>query len=427
MSRAGGALKREIGLAGAVMLGLGAMVGTGVFVSIGIGAGVTGPSVVLTIAIAAVVAACNALSSAQLAAAMPVSGGTYEYGYMRLSPFLGFEAGWVFLCAKSASAATAAMGAAGYVLAISGASLPVNLTAAATALLITVIVLAGIRRSTAANMAIVAVTLAALLAFVVAGLMGGADGPVDPWTPFFTGDAPVTGFLEGIALMFVAFTGYARLATLGEEVIEPRRTIPRAIVLTLVLTTGLYLAVGAVAIMTLGAEALSAAAVTTLAPLVAASQTLGLPWLPTLLTIGALTAMLGVLLNLILGLSRVLLAMGRRRDIPERLANISAGGTPVAAVLVAGIAVAALAATGNIKATWSFSAFSVLVYYAITNLAALTLPPEQRLYPPAIAWIGLGSCLFLACWVEREIWVVGIALLAAGAVWHLAARRMRGA
>jgi APA family basic amino acid/polyamine antiporter len=109
-------LRREVGVVGATMMGLGSIVGTGIFVSMGIAAGSAGPAVVLAIALSALIAVCNGLSSAQLAAAHPVSGGTYEYGYRWLHPSLGFLAGWMFVCAKTASAATAALGFSGYVL-----------------------------------------------------------------------------------------------------------------------------------------------------------------------------------------------------------------------------------------------------------------------------------------------------------------------
>ena len=113
-------LARVVGTPGAILLGLGSIVGTGAFVSIGIAAGVAGPSVVVATALAALLAACNGLSSAQLAADHPVSGGSYEYGYKHVSPRVGFMAGWMFLSAKSASAATAALGLAGYALDVVG-------------------------------------------------------------------------------------------------------------------------------------------------------------------------------------------------------------------------------------------------------------------------------------------------------------------
>lgn len=421
------ALRRELGLPGATLMGLGAMVGTGVFVSIGIGAGIAGPAVVLAIALAAIVAACNAFSSAQLAASLPVSGGTYEYGHAYLTPPLGFVAGWMFLCAKSASAATAALGFAGYLLTAIGADGLLAPVAFATAAGMTALVAAGIRRSNQANAVIVTVTLFALSAFVIAGVWWVAVNGSRPWVPFIAeaeGRSQLAALLEATALMFVAFTGYARIATLGEEVRDPRTTIPRAVASTVAIVTILYVAVSATGIATVGADVLAEAASTTAAPLEAAARSFGLHWLPWLIAIGALTAMLGVLLNLILGLSRVLLAMARRRDMPAALATISTAGSPVAAVWAAGLLVAILTLIGSVKLTWSFSAFTVLVYYAVTNLAALRLPKDKRLYPAAVAWVGLAGCVFLAFWVETAVWVAGLGLVALGLVWHAVARHI---
>jgi APA family basic amino acid/polyamine antiporter len=420
-------LKREVGVFGATMMGIGSMVGTGVFVSIGIAAGLAGPAVILAIALAAIVATCNALSSAQLAASMPVSGGTYEYGYEYLAPSLGFTAGWMFLCAKTASAATAALGFAGYLsqaLGISGLVVPVAVASVAA---LTAIVLMGIRRSNRANIAIVSVTVFALAFFVIAGVLSVMANGSQPWLPFFresAGGSPMPGLLEATALMFVAFTGYARIATLGEEMQDPTRTIPYAIVATLIASAILYIAVGAVGIATIGPDALAEATHAEIAPLVTAARSFGIPGASMIVAIGAMTAMLGVALNLILGLSRVLLAMGRRGDMPAKLAEVPESGSPVAAILAVGVAIAALALIGNVKVTWSFSAFTVLIYYAITNLATLRLPKDKRLYSPLFAWGGLAACLLLAFFVEREIWMVGLGLIAAGLLWHAVARHL---
>jgi APA family basic amino acid/polyamine antiporter len=426
----GGVLSRELGISGAVMMGMGAMVGAGVFVSIGVAAGIAGPSVILAIGLAALVATCNALSSAQLAASMPVSGGTYEYGYAYLRPWVGFTAGWMFLCAKVASAATAALGFAGYLLQAldaEGFAVPV---AVAAVTIITAIVVAGIRRSNRANVLIVSTTLFALIFFVIAGSISIWSGGSQPWSPFFrpsggNGSGPASALFHATALMFVAFTGYARIATLGEEVREPRRTIPRAIVGTLVLSGILYIAVGAVAISSIGPRGLAGAAQGEVAPLVVAARTFGIPGAGMIISVGAITAMLGVLLNLILGLSRMLLAMGRRRDMPGLFASVTNSGSPVVAVIAVGTAIAALALVGDVKVTWSFSAFTVLIYYAITNVAALRLPREKRLYSPLIAWTGFAACLFLAFWVDRQIWLIGLGLIAAGLVWRTVAGRLK--
>lgn len=420
-------LARRLGVFGATMLGLGSIVGTGIFVSIGIAAGVAGPAVILAIGLAAVLAACNALSSAQLAANCPVSGGTYEYGYRLLHPALGFTAGWMFLCAKTASAATAAMGAAGYGMHLFGiesaAWLPAIAAAIAAGLML--LVLRGLRRSSLVNICIVSITLLALGAFALAGLIHVPEGRPH-FEPFF-GDpdrSASSALLYATGLMFVAYTGYARIATMSEEVMEPRRTIPRAIVATLVVSGLLYIVVAVAAIAAVGSEALAESTSARATPLEAAAAVLAVPGLSLMVAVGAVTAMLGVLLNLILGLSRMVLAMGRRHDIPPAFGALSERREPRAAIAAVGIAIAALALTGDVQTTWAFSAFTVLIYYAITNLAALRLPREARLYPPFIAWLGLGGCLFLTPFLPVRIWMTGIVLIAAGLAWHALAARL---
>ena len=415
-------LKRELGVFGATMMGLGSIVGTGVFVSIGIAAGIAGPAVILAIVMAAGVATCNALNSAQLAAAYPVSGGTYEYGYKYLNPRLGFTAGWMFLCAKTASAATAALGFSGYLLNALGRGDGRSMigTAVATVVLLTLVVLTGIRHSNRLNIAIVSVTLASLGYFVIAGLQTAVATGGERLRPFF-GESPASVF-HACALMFVAYTGYGRIATLGEEVYEPRRTIPRAIVATLILSAVLYVSVATVGIAAVGADTMRAATEEEAAPLEVVAREFPLPQVNRVVAVGAMTAMLGVLLNLLLGLSRVLLAMGRREDMPHVVSRLNeAGTTPYIAVLIVGAIVSSLALIGSVKTTWSFSAFTVLIYYAITNIAALWLPDDERLYSRWYAWAGLAACLFLAFWVEWQIWATGVALVLIGLLWHSAA------
>ncbi|MDE2809367.1 MAG: APC family permease, partial [Gemmatimonadota bacterium] len=402
-------LRPELGPIGTIALGLGSIVGTGVFVSIGIGAGIAGPAVLVAIAVGALVALCNGLSSAQLAANHPLSGGTYQYGYEYASPAIGFIAGWMFICAKSATAATAAMGLAGYLLNALDQTASITPVALAAVLVLTLISLLGINRTNKVNIAIVAATLCSLIAFIVAGAPSALCNL--HLTPFL-GEQGWSALLHASALMFVAYTGYGRIATLGEEVRQPRKTIPRAIVAVLLISMMLYIGVGAVAIAAVGSEAFYAATMEKAAPLKIIARTFDAPGISWLLALGAITAMAGVLLNLILGLSRVLLAMGRRGDMPQALARLNRDQTtPSIAVVVVGLAIAGLVLVGNIKTTWSFSAFTILVYYAITNFCALRLPADQRLYPRWIAIVGLVACLGLAFFVERTIWLSGLGLL----------------
>ena len=416
-------LKRELGVVGATMLGLGSILGTGIFVSVGIAAGVAGPAVLLAIFLAGGLATCNALSSAQLAAAHPVSGGTYEYGYRLLNPTLGFTAGWLFVCAKSASAAAAALGGAGYSLHLAGINPEGVLpwVGFGISVLVTGLVLGGLRRSSVVNICIVSVTLLALMALSVAGLLHIAgQGTAGHFRPFFptTDVGPLQSLLHATALMFVAYTGYGRVATMGEEVRTPRKTIPRAIIATLLISAFLYMLVAFAAIGSSGTEVLGALTSDRTTPLGAAALALKQPGLAMLVSIGAVTAMLGVLLNLILGLSRVSLAMARRGDLPHALARLSQTRSPSAAIIFVGAIIAGLSLIGDISMVWSFSAFTVLVYYAITNSAALRLPAAQRLYPPIISWLGLAGCVFLAFFLPSETWLMGMAVILLGLGWR---------
>lgn len=416
-------LKRDVGIFGATMLGLGSILGTGIFVALAFATQIAGVYVLPAIGVAALVAFCNGMSSAQLAARHPLSGGTYEYGYRWLSPTLGFAAGWMFLAAKSASAATAALGAAGYLLQWTpypDGRLSV-IVAIVLTLLLTLLVLSGLRRSNRVNTVIVFATVLSLVIFSAA-LLGVSPAKSNAISQTAVDPIGLRSFLEACALMFVAYTGYGRMATLGEELHNPERNIPKAILATLLVSMLLYLLTGWAITVQLPSLANSDSSSLT-APLEELARAAGLPGIASLVSLGAITAMLGVLLNLILGLSRVWLAMGRRGDMPAAMANIDkAGQSPYAAVIVTGCVIVGLCSLGDVKTTWSFSAFTVLVYYAITNLSALQLTDKERLYPRALSVLGLCSCLGLAFWVEPSAWLAGLAVLAAGLIWRFGFR-----
>ncbi|MFO0948446.1 MAG: APC family permease [Planctomycetota bacterium] len=410
-------------------MGLGSIIGTGIFVSIALAVEVAGPAVVLSIPLAALVAICNGLCSAELAANHPVSGGTYEYGYRWLRPGLGFLAGWLFLCAKSASAATAALGFAGYATAMLNLSPSLTLPVAlAAVLVVTRISVRGIHGSNWANVLIVAFTVLSLIVFIAAGIPSAIKRGNSHLTPFFSATSHQSwqGMLEAAALMFVAFTGYGRIATLGEEVRDPARTIPRAIVLTLGLAMVLYLGVALVGLAAVGQSGFQLSRDSRVAPLELTARQFLIPHVDQLVALGALAAMLGVLLNLILGLSRVLFAMGRRGDMPTILSHVHTDRrVPDAATIVVGILVGGLALVGNVKTTWSFSAFTVLLYYSLTCLAAMQLTVEERRFPRFVPWIGLLANLSLVFWIEGSIWIAGGVLVAVGFIWWMGINRAR--
>ncbi|MEO1008596.1 MAG: amino acid permease [Planctomycetota bacterium] len=419
-------LRRELSLPGAMGVGLGSILGTGAFVALGLAAGLAGPWVLLAIVLAGALAMCNGLSSAQLAAVHPVSGGTYTYGYRFLSPLAGFAAGWLFLIAKAASCAAAALAFGGliaWVAGIPGEGEAIVLAGLGSLVLITAAALAGLRRSSAINIALVAVTVASLLLLVAASSPAIVrNGASLPWADF---DAP--GVLEAAALCFVAFTGYGRIATMGEEVRKPRRTIPVAIVGTLACALALYMLVALAGVSVLGSAAFASRAENDAAPLLGVADALGSPPISGVLVAGGATALLAVQLNLVLGLSRVVLAAGREGDLPGPLAGVRRG-VPVAAVLVVAGAVAIAIVPGRLAMAWSLSAVAVLLYYALTNAAALRVV-EGRFVPRWISALGLLACIGLAAFVDPLSWLWAGGLLAAGLAVRLACRawpRARG-
>lgn len=410
-------LRRDLGLLDAVGIGFGAIVGAGIFVVTGVAAGIAGPAFLVGLALAAVAATCNALSSAELAAEYPQSGGTYEYGYRVLSPWAGFAAGWMFVVSKIAAAGTVALGLAGY-LALLLPTVPPRAIAVGAILLFTALNYFGVRRSSRANLVIVAISLSSLLLFAILGMHAFRFENLTPFVPFGWG-----AVLESAAILFFAYTGYARIATLGEEVRDPRHTIPRATLITIGGAVLLYATVAAVAVGLVGSDALAA----TTAPLQQAARSLPYTWMPAAISLGAVTAMLGVILSQVLGLSRMVFAMARRGDMPQFLAAVDPRHqVPGRAVLVVGTLAAVVAATGSLRGVASAAAFAILVYYAIANVAALRMPAAAKLYPDVVPWIGLGSCTVLAFSLDPEVVAIGVGCLAVGVAGRAGLRHFAG-
>jgi basic amino acid/polyamine antiporter, APA family len=393
-------LARRLGPVDAVTIGLGSMIGAGVFAVFAPAAAAAGSGLLVGLAIAAVVAYCNAMSSARLAARYPESGGTYVYGRERLGPFWGYLAGWAFVVGKTASCAAMALTVGSYVWPGHAHAVAVGAVLALTALSCF-----GVQRSALLTRLIVAVVLVVLVAVVVAIA---ASGTARVGHLEIDSDATVRGVLQAAGLLFFAFAGYARLATLGEEVRDPARTIPRAIPLALGITLVVYAVVAVAVLSVLGSDALAASP----APLAAAVRAAGLPWLIPIVTVGATLAALGALLALILGVSRTTLAMARDRHLPRLLAGVHAG-IPRQAEIAVGIVVAVLAATVDLRGAIGFSSFGVLVYYAIANCAAWTL--RRGLIPAA----GLLGCVVLAVSLPLASTLTGAAVLVAGTLVYL--------
>ncbi|MEU9125858.1 APC family permease [Streptomyces sp. NPDC048506] len=401
----GGGLQRRLGVFDAVTIGLGSMIGAGIFAALAPAAGAAGSGLLVGLAVAAVVAYCNATSSARLAARYPASGGTYVYGRERLGAFWGYLAGWGFVVGKTASCAAMALTVGSYVWPGQAPAVAV-----ASVVALTAVNYAGVQKSAWLTRVIVAIVLAVLAAVLTACLTGAAAraGRLDVGA-----DATVGGVLQAAGLLFFAFAGYARIATLGEEVRDPERTIPRAVPLALAITLAVYAAVAVGVLAVLGPGRLADAS----APLTEAVRAAGAPGLAPVVRVGAAVAALGSLLALVLGVSRTTLAMARDRHLPHSLAAVHPRfHVPHRAELAVGAVVALLAATTDVRAAIGFSSFGVLAYYAVANAAALTLTTAERRPPRAVPVLGLAGCLGLAFSLPVTAVLSGVAVLAVGAL-----------
>jgi len=398
-------LKRVLGLNDAIGVGLGAIIGAGIFVVTGVAAGVSGASFIVGLMIAGLIASFNGLSSAQLAAVYPQSGGTYEYGYRLLNPSLGFSAGWMFIISKLSAAGIVAIGFGSYFHQLVPAFAPITYSVAAVVLL-TIANIVGIKKAGAINLVIVLVTLLSLIYFIVGGIGSVKASNFTPFAPF-----GVMGIAESTAILFFAFTGYARIATLAEEVVEPTKTIPRAVIITIISAIVLYAGVSVIATGAIGAEGMAQSK----SPLQVAANAMAAPGISTIITIGASTAMLGVLLSQILGISRMLLAMGRRNDLPHFFEKIhSKTAVPHIGILFTSVIILAITILGTFEFVVRAATFTILLYYSITNIAAIRQPNQQQLYSKAIPYLGLVGCIAMSISLPLNVIVSGIALLAIG-------------
>lgn len=398
-------LLRTLTLKDAVGVGLGAIIGAGIFVVTGIAAGVSGPAFLIGLITAGIIAAFNGLSSAQLAAIYPDSGGTYEYGYKLINPVFGFSAGWMFLISKLAAGGVVAIGFGSYFYQLVPVGSPMTISVIAVVFL-TIVNYFGIKKAGVLNLLIVAVTLFSLLYFVFSGIPKVKAENFTPFAPF-----GFLGIAEAAALLFFAFTGYARIATLAEEVAEPKKTIPKAIIITIITSIFLYAAVSVVAIGVIGAENMADSK----SPLQMVAKSLTTPAINTVITIGASTAMLGVLLSQILGISRMMLAMGRRHDLPPIFQTIhNRYRVPHLGIIITGLIILLLTILGTFEFVVRAATFTILLYYSITNIAALKQPRKEQIYGRVIPVCGLIGCLTMSVSLPFNVIISGIGLLKIG-------------
>ena len=410
-------LARRLGLSDAVSIGLGSMIGAGIFAAYPPAAVAAGSGLLVGLVLAASVAYCNATASAQLAAQYPTSGGTYVYGRERLGHWWGFVAGWGFVVGKTGSCAAMALTAATY--AVGGDARARNLLAITAVVGLTLVNLRGITRTARLSRVLVSVTVGSLAVVIVVVLLANRTwrspvAAIETASPY--------GILQSAGLLFFAFAGYARIATLGEEVRDPATTIPRAVTRALGLVVALYAVVAVVLLVTIGAAGVAGSPL----PLLAAAEQAGVPWLGVVLRLGAVVASLGALLGLIAGVGRTSLAMAREGDLPRLLARVEVvHQVPRSAEIVVCAVVILLIVLTDLQHAIGFSSFGVLVYYAIANAAAVSQAAEHRRWPRSLHVVGLVACLLLVVTLPWTAVLAGAVVLAVGVLARRAALSVR--
>lgn len=392
------------------------MIGAGVFAAFTPAAAAAGSGLLIGLLVAAFVAFCNATSSAQLAAAYPASGGTYIYGRERLGPWSGFLAGWGFVIGKTASAAAMAMTFAAYA-APQGWERPV---AIAAVVVLTAVNYHGVTRTAGLTRVLVIAVLAAL-AIALAAVWGGSG----PDFGSLVGDGLLAhgwyGILQSAGLLFFAFAGYARIATMGEEVREPRRTIPRAISIALGITILIYAVIAFTLLVALGPDGVAA----TPTPLADAVSAGTLTWAAPVVRVGAAVASLGALLALIAGLGRTSLAMARERDLPYWLSAVHPRyKVPHRAEIAVAAVICVIIAVADLRGAIGFSSFGVLLYYLVANIAAYTQPAVDRRYPKFLQVAGAVACVVLVATLPPVSAWLGVLMFAAGIAYRLVRLRL---
>lgn len=409
-------LKTSLSLFDATAISVGAIVGAGIFVVTGIAAGQAGSALVASMLIAAFIALFSALSIAELSARYPTEGSVYEFGRELISPFAGFLSGWMWILSNTFAGAAVSLGFA-YYLTYLLPGIPPQLVAALVCIAMTALNYYGARQSALLNNFLVTAKLIILAFFCVFGVLYANSSNLVPFAPF------QPGVLVGAFYIFFAYGGFARVAVVAEEVKDARRNVPKAVILSLVISTAFYIAVGAVALGLSGAESLS----NSKSPLADAIGKTGSQFAVELISLGGLLATASVLLTSILGVSRMVYAMARKSDLPASLSRVDAKhNTPYYSVWFAGILMTVLVLSIDLSSVVAISTFAMLFYYASSNISALRLKKKDRRYPQAVPLIGAITCialLIVILFLSPQAWAIGLAGLIAGAVYYFAKHR----
>jgi APA family basic amino acid/polyamine antiporter len=407
-------LKRTLNLFDATAIGIGAIIGAGIFVVLGVAVGYAGPAVVISMVIAGVVAMFTSLSFAELSSAIPKEGGTYQYAYEMISPSVAFVSGCMWLFGQTVAGSAVCLGLASYLVGLFPADvrslIPVHVVAVSAALALTALNLMGMKHSAKVNNFLVVTKILILCFFIVVGVFAVNPNNYSDFAPngFF-------GILQGAGFIFFAYLGFGRIAALGEEVENPKKTLPLAILIALAASVVLYVTTGLIATGLKDYASLGRSS----SPLaVAAAATGSFPVVATI-SVGALIATVSVLLTNLLGLSRVSFAMARNGQIPKSLAKIHLKlGTPYVSILITGVLMAVLAFVSDLRQTAAITSFSMLTTHIILHSSAIRLRKKiPRLetfkapFYPLIPVLGIGSCAVLMFSLPIESWIVSLSVI----------------
>ena len=419
---AGSQLRRCVGALDLTALGVGAIIGTGIFVIIGEAIGDSGPAIVLSFVLAGVTCVFSALSYAELASTIPVSGSAYTYSYATMGELVAWIIGWDLILEYGVSVAAVAVGWGGYLNdlfeAIFGFSLPnaisqppgdggvVNLPAVFLVLAVSALLIVGIRESARTNTVMVLVKLAVLLFFIAIGITAFHSDNLSPFTP-----KGFNGTVDAAALIFFAYIGFDAVSTGSEEARKPARDLPIAIIGSLVIATVLYIIVSIVAVGALPFKELKGSD----APLAdVLDKGAGVSWAAHIISFGALVAIASVTLTILYGQTRVMFAMCRDGLMFQQLARVSERtGTPVLLTGIFGVLIAILAALVPLTEIAKLVNIGTLFAFLLVNVGVIwlrrTRPDLERgfrvPFVPVFPIIGAALCIFLMKYLEATTWI----------------------
>ncbi len=357
-------LKRVLGLRESIIINLGAIIGAGIFVIIGIAAGKAGPAIIISILLSAIIAIFTGLSFSEIASHISKEGGVYEYAKESFRPSAGFIGGtmWTFSNMIAISAVSLSLGS--YINSLFKIHINLILLGIPVIILFSILNILGIKNSTKTLTILVMVNIVILIIFIITGIF---YFHASHFTNFYPHG--FNGIMEGSALIFFAFTGFSRITTVGDEVKNPEKTIPKAIIISIIISALLYITIAIVAIGLIPYKNLAHSS----APLSAAIGVLHNYYLDIIIAIGGITATAGVTLTGILGTSRVLYAMGRDDEIPKKFGHIDKYATPVYSVMLSATISIIFVYFVGFSTIIEASNVSVLIAYSIINISAVIL------------------------------------------------------